>query len=364
MRLSNKYYKVSSIRYLYVTYMTYMVYKISPMVSRTTFFTFVFIILLSGCHQKSRFHITTFENPVEVKINRFDLDFIALDTTDLINGLKRLEQKYPAFYPVFLSDILMMNPDDTLDNANQIRDFLKDSAFIKVHQDVKKVFANTDTIESRLSTAYSYVTHYFPGIQLPEVYFFVSGFNNQYLINKSIIGIGSDLYLGATYPIYKDLAYEYLIPDMRKEMVATDVLSTILHNEFSFIGDINLLNAMIYEGKMLYLLTVILPEETPENITGFSKEALNWCKQYEKDIWEKMIENKQLFSTDQLLINQYINNAPFTSPVSQDSPGRIGRWVGWQIVQSYMQNNKETGLRDLMNTESAQFILEQSKYRP
>ena len=327
-------------------------------------FTFILIVFLSGCQQKNRFNIASFEKPVEEKIHSFDIDFIAIETTDMVNSLKKLEQKYPAFCPVFLADVLMMNPADTLENASQIKDFLKNTAFIKVHQDVKRVFANTDTIESTLSTAYSYLSHYFPNIHLPEIYFFVSGFNRQFLLNKTLLGIGSDLYLGADYPVYKDITYEYLLADMRKEMVAGDILSNILHNEFTFRGNIDLLNAMIYEGKIMYLLSVIMPEESRDNITGFSTENLRWFDKYEDELWKKIIEDKHLFSTDQLLISQYINKAPFSSPVSQESPGRAGCWIGWQIVQSYMQNNKNVGLSELMNTASARFILEKSNYRP
>ena len=322
------------------------------------------ILLLSSCQQKSRFHIATFEHPVEVKINRFDLDFIALDTTNMVDGLKSLALKYPVFYPIFVSDILMMHPIDTIANVHQIKKFLKDTVFAKVHQEVISTFENTDAIEKELSLAYSYLTHHLPDIQLPEIYFFVSGFNRQFLQNKSLLGVGNDLYLGANYPIYKDLTHEYLIPNMRKEMLVTDILSTILHNEFNIDSNTNLLNAMIYEGKMLFLLSVIMPNVSSDNIIGFSKEALIWCKKNEQSVWETMVANKHLFSTDLLLINQYIHNAPFTSPISQTSPGRLGAWIGWQIVQSYMQNNKYVSLNDLMNTTSAQLILEQSMYRP
>ena len=34
-----------------------------------------------------------------------------------------------------------------------------------------------------------------------------------------------------------------------------------------------------------------------------------------------------------------------------DSPGRIGGWLGWQIVRSYMKNNNVT-LPELLKTEA------------
>lgn len=327
-------------------------------------FSLLFVLLLTGCKEKGRFYITHFDHAVEVKIKRFDLDFIALDTTKIVDGLQGLERRYPAFYPFFLSDILMMNPIDTLDNATQIKDFLKNTIFAKVHEDVKSTFKETSDIEEKLSTAFSYLHYYFPDNRLPEVYFFVSGFNREFIQNKSFLGVGIDLYLGANYPVYKDLSHDYLIPNMRREMLVTDILSTILHNEFTINSDTDLLNTMIYEGKILFLLSIIMPEISVENITGFSKEQLNWFKVHEKEVWGSMVANKHLYSTDNLLISQYIHKAPFTSPVSQSAPGKLGVWMGWQIVQYYMQNNKQVGLQDLMYNSSAHYILEHSMFRP
>ena len=59
-----------------------------------------------------------------------------------------------------------------------------------------------------------------------------------------------------------------------------------------------------------------------------------------------------------------MNDGPFTSEVSQDSPGRLGTWVGWRIVESYMNNNEQVTIQQLLDNEDAQNILENSKYRP
>jgi len=322
------------------------------------------ILLLAGCQQKNRFHVGSFEQPVEVSINRFDLDFIALDTTNTVSGLIVLGNKYPAFTPVFLSEVLMMEVTDTVENANQIKAFLQDTTFQTVHQLVKTTFDDINAIEKQFSKAFSYLRLYFPAIKLPEIYFFVSGFNQQFLLTDSILGIGIDLYLGADFPLYKDITHEYLLSGMRKEMLVPDALNTLLHKQFPFRGEVNLLNSMIYEGKIRYLLEVLMPDANNELIMGYSNAETRWCKQHEKAIWTSILEQKHLYTTDYMLINQYINPAPFTSPVSQDSPGRIGVWMGYQIVSHYMRNNKRVGLAELMQNLNPQSLLEQSLYRP
>lgn len=327
------------------------------------------IILPTGfisCSNHNRFRLNSFDNPVEVKIHRFDLDFIRTDTTDIRKSLSELQQKYPDFYPFFFYEILGLDPADTAGNDLQIKHFLSDTTFTGVNRKAETEFSDISDIRGQLSTAFSYINHYFPEIKLPEVYFIVSGFFLNVTANDQFVALGADMYLGSDYPLYPDVAYDYMIPGMRREMITSDILSELLHNRFTTTGatSANLLDAMIYEGKILYLMETFLPDISQENLTGYSSEALKWCKSNERNIWTSIIENKHLFSTDHLLISKYIEEAPFTAPVSQASPGRLGVWTGWQIVRSYIKNNPDLTLQELMNNSTAQSILEGSQYHP
>jgi hypothetical protein len=42
----------------------------------------------------------------------------------------------------------------------------------------------------------------------------------------------------------------------------------------------------------------------------------------------------------------------------------LGRWIGWQIVRSYMKKNKETSLSELFSFSDSQQILSESGYKP
>ncbi|MGY8885381.1 MAG: gliding motility protein GldB-related protein, partial [Flavobacteriales bacterium] len=45
-----------------------------------------------------------------------------------------------------------------------------------------------------------------------------------------------------------------------------------------------------------------------------------------------------------------------------DSPGMVGRFLGWQIVKSYM-NNSESSVQQLMS-KNAEVLFNESKYKP
>lgn len=320
--------------------------------------------VVTSCQKNDRYGINS-ANKIEVKINRFDRAIIGIDTANIEAEVRGLYNDFPGFMSEYVADIIEENPSDTLKVQNQILEFLKDTAFTDVNRKVLEVYTDVSAIEKSVSFAYTGIKHLFPEKKLPEIYFFVSGFNRALMLTDNYIAIGVDLYLGSDYPKYSEITYQYLTQNMRKESVPVDIVSALLYRYFPMNAtEDRLLDNMIYHGKILYLLSVLLPEEKPELIIGYSNEKLEWSKKFEKEIWSSIVEQKHLFSTDMQLINKYINDAPFTSPISQESPGRLATWIGWQIVESYMNTNKDIEIKTLMNETDGRKILESSGYQP
>ncbi len=324
------------------------------------------IILFSfvSCKQNDRYGIKSAKK-IEVKIHRFDKDLVGLDTTKIDIEVRKLYKTYPGFMRDYVSEIIDEDPSDTLKVRNLMLEFLKDTAFKVVNNNVLRIYDDVSTIKKDVSFAFSGLKHLLPAFKLPEVYFFVSGFNKAFLFNDNYIAIGTDLYLGSDFPKYSEITYNYLTINMRPESVPVDIISALLYKNIQMkIEDERLLDYVIYHGKILFLLAELLPNKNPEYIIGYSKEDIQWCMNFEKEIWSAMVEQKHLFSTDVQLINKYINDAPFTATVSQESPGRLATWIGWQIVESYMDKNRNVTMPELMKEPNAQKILEKSGYKP
>jgi len=325
----------------------------------------ILIILLGSCSQNNRFKIDTSKNRFEVKIHRFDKDMLALDTTDMKVGLDSLYSRYREFLPVYTASILDTAATDTVAVGHLFHQFLTDSSFKSVNKKTLETFKDVSDIEKKVSDAYTYIHYYFPQVKLPEIYFFVSGFNRSIMMNNTFIGIGTEYYLGSNYPAYKNFTYQYMTYNMRRECLATDLVSATLFRMFVMnSSQYRLMDNMLFRGKVMYLLSVFMPEETPESIMGYSPEQWKWAKTNERQVWGYIIDQKHLFSTDLMLIRKYMNDAPFTAPISQESPGRFGTWLGWQIVQSYMNKNPNITLDDLMKENNYQKMLEESGYKP
>ena len=323
------------------------------------------VFMFCSCNSSNRFAIDTSENRIEVKIHRFDKDLIELDTANLKTSVASLYKKYPDFLPVYVGEVLDTVANDTAVVADLFRQFLSDKTFAPINKKTAETFQDVSDIELKLSDAFTYIHHYFPEIRLPEIYFFVSGFNRSVIMTDKYFGFGTDYYLGSDYPPYEEFTYQYLIYNMRRECLPVDVVSAVLFRIFMHdASQDRLIDNMLFRGKVMFLMSVFMPDETSETIMGYTPEQMKWAITYEKEIWGQMIDNKDIFSTDMLLIRKYLNDSPFTAPISQDSPGRLGTWIGMEIVKSYMENNKEITLKDLMKDNNYQKMLQRSGYRP
>lgn len=334
-----------------------------------TIFKLAVLLLLvctfNACHKAGHFETDLTKDRIEVKIKRFDLDMIHTDTLQMKKSVEQLYKKYPAFMSAFCTQVLNANMTDTTQIAERIKKFLNDTTFRSVNTKVDSVFKNIKPMEKQLSDAFTRIHHFFPKAKLPEVYFFVSGFNSQVIFTDSIIGFATDLYLGADFRLYNGVTYDYLRYNMRPDALPVDIVSTTLFRMLPMnTTEERLLDYMIFKGKVMYLVSSFMPSETPENIMGYTKDQWKWCEKYEKDIWATIIDRKYLFSTDIQLIRKFVNEAPFTAPVSQDSPGLLGTWVGWRIVQSYVEHHPETTPLELINIRNSEKFLQDSQYHP
>jgi uncharacterized protein YjaZ len=126
-----------------------------------------------------------------------------------------------------------------------------------------------------------------------------------------------------------------------------------------------LLDEMIYFGKELYFKDMMIPFKTDAEKIGYTQDQLDWAISNESYIWRYFIEKELLYSTDSSLPNRFVAPAPFTKfylELDSESPGRLGQYIGWQIVRSYMdQNNIE--FMDMLQKDAIE-IFNEAKFKP
>lgn len=311
-------------------------------------FIIALTIALISCDNKSKVEKAVGAIPVEIKVERFDKLFFEMPPQDL----NKLKTAFPYFFPSGNDDSVWLNK-------------MKNPLWRELYTEVQKKYSNFEPVQKDLETLFKYIKYYFPKTKTPKVITVISemDYNNKVIYADSLVIISLELYLGKDHKFYQ--FPNYLKQNFGQKQILPDVVSSFSTQKIPPVSDKNLLGQMIYFGKQLYLKDLLLPDYNDADKMGYTPEQVKWCQENESYMWRYFIEDGLLYNNDQKLNNRFINPAPFSKfylEIDNESPGRVGAWIGWQIVRSYMKNN-EVSLQNMLKM-NAKEIFKKSKYKP
>ncbi len=302
-----------------------------------------------GCNSNTNMEKEISNLPMDFEVVRFDKEFAEATVEDL----PRLKQKFPLFFPAQYPDSIWIG---------KITDTLQK----ELDREVLKTFPNTEVLKDDLQRIFQHIYYYFPEFEAPKVYTTTSDvdYRTRVIANDSLLILELDTYLGSTHYFYEGIP-KFLVKNLRPERIGPDVASLYAKKYVAPPSDRTLLSLMVYFGKILYLNDLWLVGTEDAHKIGFTTDEINWARENEIEIWRYFIENELLYNTNSKLVQRFIDPAPFSKfnlEIDNDSPGMIGRWLGWQIVRSYMENN-DVSVLELM-THKAEHIFNNSQYKP
>jgi len=154
---------------------------------------------------------------------------------------------------------------------------------------------------------------------------------------------------------------------MRKDYLLRDLFTAISEIKLSPIANNSrLIDEMIHEGKLLYMVDALLPETEDSIKLGYTPQQYKWAVQSESEIWASLVDSKALYVTEPAKIRGYISDGPFTTATGfgLGTAPRVGCFAGWQIIKKYMSNNPNITLAQLLLEKDSDDILNKSKYKP
>ncbi|MDA3910538.1 MAG: hypothetical protein PF448_04180 [Bacteroidales bacterium] len=337
--------------------------------SKVIFFSLILIGILTVLwvflsNQKSPLKVDVSDIEVNIEVQRFDKDLFT-DYESIEMHARNLENQYPDFFPLFTQQIIKIGHSGNKSFNEYLDAFITDYTVTQAKDAVFDEFQDVSDIEKSLNDGFKYFLYYFPEYQTPKVITFIAGFNHSVVTTDKLIGIGLDKYLGAECEFYHMMKIpQYAAKNMRKEMIPVDCMSAWAEMEFPNTDSTDYLAySMIYQGKLLYFLDAMYPEMSDHLKIGFLEEKIAYCQHFEAFMWEYLVSENLLFSTDYLQQRKFLGDAPFTAAFGNDSPGRAAAWIGWQIVRAYVRENK-VDLPALMQETDYQKIMNLSYYDP
>lgn len=287
---------------------------------------------------------------VNLDVERFDKRF-ANASADSIPVLMR---EYPYLFP---------NQYEPSFWQEKITDTLQQS----LEEEVQQVFPDFEQERENLERLFKHIKYYYPDTRIPKVVTVTSDvdYRNKVILNDSLLIVALDTYLGPEHKFYGGIQ-RYLVQNFDKTQIDVDVASAFATKVLGrrpqgrrFIDE------MIFQGKRLYLMQQLLSLEEPYKVMSYSPEQWEWAKENEVNIWTYFVERELLFSTDSDLLGRFIIEAPFSKfymELDNESPPRLGSYIGWQIVNAYADKNK-ADLHKILQS-STEEIFENANYKP
>lgn len=316
-------------------------------IMRNLFFILFLSIAFFSCKTEERKVVDVSHIDVNFSIERFDVEFYSSSKENLTD----LKKKYPLFFPIHTADSTWISK-------------VKEEQ--ELFEETQKLFSDIRFLKSELEQFFKRFKYYNPSFTPPKVITLLNSvdYENRVIYTGELLLISLDVYLGANHHFYADYP-SYIKQNFTKDHIIVDVVNAIITKSRSLVANRSFVSKMVEQGKLLYLLDTYLPFSEDYQKIGYSEVKYQWAIENEEQIWKYFIENKLLFSTDTKLNQRFLELAPFSKfyrSEDNQSPGRIGAWIGWQIVKAFMENNN-VPLQKLMHT-SSEDIYKQSKYKP
>ncbi|MFT7331673.1 MAG: gliding motility-associated lipoprotein GldB [Roseivirga sp.] len=306
------------------------------------------LLLLISCDNEIKNKIDVSGINVNVTVDRFEEKFYTTSEEDL----PKLKSAYAFMFA-------------NVHDSTSLRKMKSEEELFLFDQS-KKVFGNFESQKEELTDLFKHIKYYNPNFEEPKVITHISDLDFEYpvIYADSLLFIALDMYLGKESEVYRSFPM-YIAQNYKKEHIVVDVAKDIINRSLPKFRSRRFIDKIINHGKEIYFLERFLPTVSDSIKMGYSSNKMKWAEANEIDVWKYFIENELLYSSDSDLDDRFIGVAPFSKfyqASDGDSPGRIGVWIGWQIVRSYMRNNDVT-LQQLITVPSED-IYKNSKYKP
>jgi hypothetical protein len=323
---------------------------------------FTFVVTLFSCTDQVDQCIEAPE--VEVTI---DVDIQRLEdklfNTESAGEVLALINRYPVLKQEFLG--AEQYPSDTL-LANQLFRIINNPFTDTLLMEARAYFGDMEDLSMEFAQAFSYMKHYYPQFKAPKIRTMVTGFGSaEMYVGEDEIIIGLDFYLGENgkyrpqgIPAYILKRYDkpYIVP-----AVALLYADRFLREDPA---DQTMAADMIYYGKKYAFAKNMMPCTPDSLLIWYDGDELANVQENKHLLWYHFLENELIYETNHITKQKYLDERPNIFEIGNKCPGRIGAWIGWDIVREYQARHPEVSLQQLLANPDAQEIFNEAKYNP
>lgn len=319
----------------------------------------IIFLLVASCQTQTCRTTSTLEvSPVVIDLQQKEQELFDAQSLEEVSAF--LQEN-----PAIASNIFFVQeyPDATI-LAERIYGLMNEPSIDTLYKEATQTFeANREQLLADLNQAFAIFKHYYPDAPQPVLQTVVTGlFHDLYISDERLI-VGIDYFIGkdATYRpndvpeyILERYTYDYLAP----------VLMKFFTNPWIASGkESTLLSEMIDFGKTYYMLSHLFPCTPDYEIMGYTAQTMSDVKANQTIIWANFIQNEWLYDPSEFTKKKFLGDRPNVYEIGEKCPGRIGAWVGWQIVESYAEKTGSS-MTEIMQLTDHHELFNQSGYKP
>jgi len=270
-------------------------------------------------------------------------------------------------YPVLAREFLGASqyPSDTI-LAREIFKVIKNPYTDTLLMETNKYFGDMGDIKEEFEQAFSYIKYYYPDFKAPIIQTLVTGFgSSEMYVGKERIIIGLDFYLGPKGKYRPQGIPQYILQRYDKPYIVPAVM--LLYAD-RFLqenpADNSMAADMIYYGKKYFFAKNMMPCTEDSLLIWYDGKELANVEENRNLLWYHFLENELLYETNHIIKQKYMDERPNITEIGTQCPGRIGAWIGWDIIKEYHLRNSDVSLQDLLANPDARDILNGAKYNP
>lgn len=333
------------------------------MKTRKLFIFLLLMVLLTACWV-SVGDLNSQENNDEISVIRYDRLQNEYARFNSVSAQQKMNTTYGRETQILVEEILAIGSVSDGDVNERIKTFYSDSTLLQLMSDVETKFTDLSEIEAELTKGFEYLKKELPDLIIPSVYSQVSALNESIVVSDSLLGISLDKYMGEDYPLYNRFYYDYQCRTMRPDRIVPDCFTFYMLGGYQLppLTDWSLLERMIRQGQIYYLVQQTLGYESIADVIGYSDAEKKWWAENRSEVWEYLVRNRMLESADPRVIRRLMYPVPSTSFFGENSPAFIGICMGGEIISAYMKKNKKTTLKELLHTTDYHQLLEGSGF--
>lgn len=333
------------------------------------YFFFIACCLLcwTACHDE--------KNIPDVSDEVVNIDFVRFDS--MVYHVKEpvdievINSRYPAFSQLYFNRILGFRDRDSL--FSNVRDMISSQTFQVLGEKAHNQYDDIEDIKKEWRQAMQFYSHYFQPSSVPDFYTTVTEFAFGSFIfpiseTKDAVGVSVEMFLGDTIN-YTAMAKmdasfsDYNARTFNREHLIKKAVDALVDDILLEENSATFLPYLLRAGKKQYVLKQLLPYAADTVLWEYTPEQLAWVRDNEVNIYQHLVSEELFFSKERSNYLRLLSPGPSSPGMPPEAPGRAATYIGYKIIESYMDRHPDTTLPELMRLE-ANALFQAAKYKP